>query len=66
MSTDRRDFLRLSAAASAALGLGLRPGSASAGPTVQTAPRALRILILGGTGFIGPEAEVLAAWHRRG
>jgi len=60
MSTNRRDFLKSTAIAGGALGLGL-PGSASAlARTVDTrpanvrAPRALRILILGGTGFIGP------------
>ena len=62
MSHDRRDFLRISAAASGALGLGLahpeqltaRPGIAR---TPASAPRpgaALRILVLGGTSFIGP------------
>ena len=61
MSTDRRDFLKMSAAAGAALGLGAvsaatLPASGPArGPRPsQAAPRSLRILILGGTGFIGP------------
>ena len=61
MSTSRRDFLKTSAAASGALGLGLAPtlaGTASAQPAAgqppARAPRPLRILILGGTGFIGP------------
>ena len=61
MSTDRRDFLKMSAAAGAALGLGALPAAPlpasgparSPGPS-QAAPRSLRILILGGTGFIGP------------
>lgn len=49
----RRDFLKTSALASAALGL-THPKLASAGTAVQPAPKPLRILILGGTGFIGP------------
>jgi len=47
MHTDRRTFLHMAAGASGALfyrGL----------PDVAAAPRALRILILGGTGFTGP------------
>ena len=73
MSPTRKDFLKLSAVAGGALGLGVTPTSASAGPAsgdpydharrpadrwgarqVQEAPRRLEILILGGTGFIGP------------
>jgi len=68
MSSNRRDFLRTSAIAGGALGLGLaRPGTVGAQPSapasldhalgvsrVGRAPRPLRILILGGTGFIGP------------
>lgn len=57
MSTDRRDFLRRSALAGGALGLGITPGSLQALAGTQTTNphvRALRILILGGTGFIGP------------
>lgn len=61
MSTNRRDFLRLAAAAGGALGLGFPPSAAAASPvarplapTVGTAPRKIRLLILGGTGFIGP------------
>jgi 2'-hydroxyisoflavone reductase len=67
MSTSRKDFLKLSAAASGALGMGVRPGGLSAlmprtphaadrwsATQVQEAPRRLNILILGGTGFIGP------------
>lgn len=61
MSTDRRRFLQLSAAASGALALGV-PQRASAQatplyrglPDVPAADRALNILILGGTGFTGP------------
>ncbi len=61
MPTDRRDFLKMSAAAGAALGLGGIPaaglsdsGRAPVPAPSQAAPRSLRILILGGTGFIGP------------
>ncbi len=60
MSTTRKDFLKLSAAAGGALGLGLSPQrlaatGAHAGPAPgQEAPRKIDILILGGTGFIGP------------
>lgn len=61
MPADRREFLKMSAAAGAALGLGAVPGAGLPHPgpvrgpaAPQEAPRALRILILGGTGFIGP------------
>lgn len=65
MGTTRKDFLKLSAAAGGALGLGLTPDDLVAGrtvrataapsrPPVQEAPRRIDILILGGTGFIGP------------
>ncbi|HEX4936469.1 MAG TPA: twin-arginine translocation signal domain-containing protein, partial [Gemmatimonadaceae bacterium] len=63
MPSNRRDFLRTSAIAGGALGLGLtqrahaeeppHAGSAKSATTPR-APRPLRILILGGTGFIGP------------
>jgi 2'-hydroxyisoflavone reductase len=54
MPTSRRDFLRLSAVASGALGLGLAPGSLAHAAAVRSQTRSLRILILGGTSFIGP------------
>ena len=57
MPTDRRDFLRLTAAATGGLGLGVSPESLVAGSFRTPEPparRAIRILILGGTGFIGP------------
>ncbi|MFN2579016.1 MAG: NAD-dependent epimerase/dehydratase family protein [Pyrinomonadaceae bacterium] len=59
MSTNRRIFLKLSAMAGSALGLGLVPGlSAFAAEDVMKkttrTPKSLRILILGGTGFTGP------------
>jgi len=71
---NRREFLAASAAAGLGLGLGGRPlvsasasptprGSDAADPGVPPAPRALRILMLGGTGFLGP-AEVEYALAR--
>jgi 2'-hydroxyisoflavone reductase len=66
-SPDRRTFLKLSALAGGALGLGVRPTLGSAASVtsgalpgsrrapVGRAPAPLDILILGGTGFTGPE-----------
>src|SRR5215471_14493254 len=51
MSTNRRTFLKLSAMAGGACGLGLLPELTIAAAR-PVAP--LRILILGGTGFTGP------------
>jgi 2'-hydroxyisoflavone reductase len=51
--TSRRDFVRLTAAASGALGIGLNPTRLIASPPRPKSEK-LRILILGGTGFIGP------------
>jgi 2'-hydroxyisoflavone reductase len=48
----RRTFLKTAAVASGALLAGLRPLHAHG--TAPGAPRALNLLILGGTGFIGP------------
>ena len=61
MSTSRRKFLKLSALAGGAMGLGavpcaatlLRAGESSMGSTGRAA-KPMRILILGGTGFTGP------------
>jgi len=62
VSTDRRTFLKASAIASAAVGLDALPRialgetpSADASPRVERAKASLNILILGGTGFTGPE-----------
>ena len=64
MPTNRRNFLKASAVAAGALGLESLPGlgpAASAEPrpasgrAVERAPVSLNILILGGTGFTGPE-----------
>jgi len=58
LPTSRRDFLQLAAAATGAAAVtGLVPQSINAALTSSRAgraPRALRILILGGTGFTGP------------
>jgi 2'-hydroxyisoflavone reductase len=57
MSTTRRKFLKLSALAGGSIGMGLVPGiSALSEPLkkIGAAPKPLRILILGGTGFTGP------------
>jgi 2'-hydroxyisoflavone reductase len=61
MSTTRKNFLKLSAAAGGALGLGLRPEKLSGATQTEsgtarrsTPHRQIDILILGGTGFIGP------------
>jgi len=60
MASNRRDFLRSSAIAGGALGLALTRAEAvlAQGPAPlpprSRAPKPLRILILGGTGFIGP------------
>ena len=57
MTTNRRDFLRMSALAGSGLGLGLGYPASLNGhglEAVQLPRRASRILLLGGTGFIGP------------
>jgi 2'-hydroxyisoflavone reductase len=51
MNTSRRDFIKVSVAATGAMALGTK----SLLSTTPTATNALRILILGGTGFTGPE-----------
>ena len=57
MTTNRRDFLRMSALAGSGLGLGLGYPASLNGhgiEAVQLPRRVSRILLLGGTGFIGP------------
>jgi 2'-hydroxyisoflavone reductase len=62
VSTNRRTFLKISAAAGSAVGFGALPRLAwAAGPigdapsSIARAKKSLNILILGGTGFTGPE-----------
>lgn len=56
MSENRRDFLKRSSAAAGALALGVMPGAAGevAATKQPSARKPLRLLILGGTSFIGP------------
>ena len=64
MSTSRKEFLQLSTAGALGVGLGATPAAASGsrpdesrGTSIrrqEAPPRRLEILILGGTGFIGP------------
>jgi len=53
VATTRRDFIQLSVLAGAA-GVALTPRRATAGADVGRAARPLKILVLGGTGLIGP------------
>src|SRR3954451_8093135 len=64
MSTSRRDFLKASAVAGGALGLGLIPKLSLAGTAF--APKPLDILVIGGTGFTGPEQveHAIARGHK--
>lgn len=68
MITDRRSFLRLSALAGGALAAGAAAPRTWSLPIPEVAPakRSLRMLILGGTGFIGPHqvAYAVARGHR--
>src|SRR5262245_25405580 len=75
MSTSRRAFIRASAAAGGAVGLGVVPWLGFAetsfsreerGESVRRASAPLNILILGGTGFTGPEQVdyALARGHK--
>lgn len=63
MPTSRRDLFKIGALAAAAATL---PAFAAAATAVERAPRPLRILILGGTGFTGPFQVnyALARGHR--
>ncbi|MGH7506036.1 MAG: NAD-dependent epimerase/dehydratase family protein [Longimicrobiales bacterium] len=55
MTTNRRQFIRATAAAGGALSLGLTPEFARGEVASRRgAQRKIRLLILGGTGFIGP------------
>jgi 2'-hydroxyisoflavone reductase len=74
MTTNRRTFLKASAAAAGALSLDALTNAAFASPEpapnatapVEPAAKALNILILGGTGFTGPEQVnyALARGHK--
>jgi 2'-hydroxyisoflavone reductase len=66
MSRNRRDFLKTSAVLGGALGAGLLAASSLASSAIPMTPKPLRILILGGTGFIGPHQVryALARGHR--
>src|SRR3954468_22395849 len=74
MSTDRRSFLQWAGAAASAIGLGSLPSLAHAAAPhrrrerapVERAPEPLSILVIGGTGFTGPEQveHALARGHR--
>jgi 2'-hydroxyisoflavone reductase len=54
VSRNRRDFLKTSAVLGGALVAGLLSPNPLGSSAIPTAPKPLRILILGGTGFIGP------------
>ena len=54
MNNTRRRFLKSSLLGGAAVAAGIRPGEAEATSIAESAANPLRILILGGTGFIGP------------
>lgn len=54
MTTTRRDFLKTTAAAGAAVAISPTIARAFAPGPIEPAAAPLRILILGGTGFIGP------------
>src|ERR1043165_7080241 len=64
MSTSRRNFLKISAAAGGALGLGVIP-KLSFGEVLRAA-KPLDILVIGGTGFTGPEQveHAIARGHK--
>ncbi|MBL8746242.1 MAG: twin-arginine translocation signal domain-containing protein [Phycisphaerae bacterium] len=64
MTTSRRDFVRYSVAAGAAVALGSFPVARGADALKTSSGKGLRILILGGTGFLGP--AVVEAARARG
>ncbi len=65
MNNTRRRFLKSSLLGGAAVAAGLRPGEANAQTPTSTSSAALKILVLGGTGFIGPHMvkEALRRGH---
>ncbi len=54
MTTSRRDFVQLSILAGGAAGLGIAGTAHAEAPDVEKASKKLKILVLGGTGLIGP------------
>lgn len=54
MNTTRRGFIQASAGALGALGMGTLTQAATGTTGIKPASKPLRLLILGGTGFIGP------------
>jgi len=54
MTPNRREFMKKSLATGTILSTGINAYAGSAAQDVQKASKSLRILILGGTGFIGP------------
>jgi 2'-hydroxyisoflavone reductase len=74
MSTSRRSFLKSSAVVAGALGMDAlpklahaeTPNETPAAPPIERAEKSLNILILGGTGFTGPEQVnyALARGHK--
>ena len=54
MTTSRRDFVQLSILAGGAAGLGLATRASADTPDFGKASKGLKILVLGGTGLIGP------------
>lgn len=54
MPTDRRQFIRTTTLAGAALGLAPVAFANPSGQSVEPAAKPMRALVLGGTGFIGP------------
>jgi 2'-hydroxyisoflavone reductase len=54
MTTSRRDFVQLSILAGGAAGLGLASTTRAETPDIGMADKKLKILVLGGTGLIGP------------
>jgi len=65
MNNDRRSFLKAGLLGSAAVAAGCAPGTESAADAELQAPTPLKILVLGGTGFIGPHMvrEALRRGH---
>jgi 2'-hydroxyisoflavone reductase len=54
MTTSRRDFVQLSILAGGAVGIGLAKRAEAGNTDAGTASKKLKILVLGGTGLIGP------------